>query len=98
MAAEDEAESAEDHIYHFGDLDSEIYLTEEEHYMFTQVDENTLIGELEQYHKGYMHAIDDVRNIKFRSRDISIHKKGGDSTGKVVIPKGGLNLDQPSSS
>ena len=29
VADEDEAESIEDHIHHFGDLDSEIYLTEE---------------------------------------------------------------------
>ena len=85
MAAKDEVESAEDHIHHFGDLDSEIYLTEEEHDMFAQMDDKRLTEELEQYHKGYMHAIDDVRKIKLRSRDIAIHK-------------GGLNLDQPSSS
>ena len=97
MAADDEAESV-DHIHHFGDLDSEIYLTGEEHDMFTQVDDKTLIGELEQYHKGYMHAIDDVKKIKLRSRDVTIHKKGGDSTGDVAIHKGGLNPDQPSSS
>ena len=40
---------------------------------------------MEQYHKGYMHAIDDVRKIKLR---------GGD----VVINKGRLNLNRPSSS
>ena len=38
VATEDESKSAEDHIHHFGDLDSEIYLTEEEHDMFAQVD------------------------------------------------------------
>ena len=42
VAAEDEAESTEDHIHHFGDPDSEIYLTEEEHDMFSQVDGKTL--------------------------------------------------------
>ena len=67
VAAEDEAESIEDHIHHFGDLDSKIYLTEEEHDMFVQVDDKTLTEELEQYHKGYMHAINDARNIKLRS-------------------------------
>ena len=75
VAAEDEAESAEDHIHHFGDLDSDIYLTEEEHDMFAQVDDKTLTEELEQYHKGYMHAIDDIRKIKLRSRDVVLHKK-----------------------
>ena len=85
VAAEDEAECVEYHIHHFVELDSEIYLTEEEHDMFAQVDDKTLKGELEEYHKGYMHAIDDVKKIKLRSRDVSIHKEG-------------LNLDQPSSS
>ena len=75
MTTEDEVESTEDHIHHFDDLDFEIYLTEEEHDMFAQVDEKTLIEELEQYHKGYMHVIDDVRNIKLRSRDVVVHKK-----------------------
>ena len=97
MATEDEAESTEYHIHHFSDLDSEIYLTEEEHDMFTQVDGKTLTKELEQYHKGYMHAIDDVRKIKLRNRDVAIQKKGGDSTSDIVVPKGGLDPDQPSS-
>ena len=35
VATEDEAESAKYHIHHFGDLDFEIYLTKEEHDMFT---------------------------------------------------------------
>ena len=35
-----EAEYIEDHIHHFGDLDSEIYLTEEDHSMFSQEDAN----------------------------------------------------------
>ena len=66
VAVEDDAESIEDHIHHFGDLDSKIYLTKEEHNMFAQVDDNALVEELEQYLKGYMHAIDDVRKIKLR--------------------------------
>ena len=39
-ADEDKAESIEDHIHHFGDLYYEIYLTEEEHSMFSQEDAN----------------------------------------------------------
>ena len=42
---EDEAESIKDHIHHFDDLDSEIYLTEEEHSMVSQEDAN---NDLEQ--------------------------------------------------
>ena len=34
VADEYESESIEDHIHHFGNLDSKIYLTEEEHSMF----------------------------------------------------------------
>ena len=61
VAAQDDFESIEDHIHHFGDLDSDIYLTEEEHNVYTQEDENKeLEEEYEQYQKGYMHAIDDV--------------------------------------
>ena len=37
---DDGAESIQDHIHHFGDLDSEIYLIEEEHSMFAQEDDN----------------------------------------------------------
>ena len=62
------------------------------------MDDKTLTGELEQYHNGYMHAIYDVRKIKLRSRDVTIHKKGGDSAGDGAVPKGGLNPDHPSSS
>ena len=40
VADEDEAGSIEDHIHHFGDLDSKIYLTEEEHSMFAHEDAN----------------------------------------------------------
>ena len=39
--------SIKDHIHHFGGLDSKIYLTEEEHSMFAQEDDNNLEGELE---------------------------------------------------
>ena len=72
VAAEDEYESTEDHIHHFNDLDSEIYLTEEEHDMSAQEYRKALTEELEQYHKGYMHDIDDVRKIKLRNRDVAI--------------------------
>ena len=40
---------------------------------------------MEQYQKGYMHAIDDVKKIKLRSR-------------YVIINKGSLNPNHPSSS
>ena len=40
VANEDEAESIEDNIHHFCGLDSEIYLTKEEHSMFAQEDDN----------------------------------------------------------
>ena len=40
----DGATPIEDHIHHFGDLDSEIYLTEEEHNMFAPEDDNSLRG------------------------------------------------------
>ena len=53
--------------------------------MFAQEHDNNLEEELEQYHKGYMHAIDDVRKIKLRSRDVAINK-------------GRLNPNQPSNS
>ena len=42
--------------------------------MFAQENDNNLEGKLEQYHKGYMHAIDYVRKIKLRSRDVAINK------------------------
>ena len=79
-------DSIEDHIHHFGDLDFEIYLTEEEHSMFAQEDDNRdFEEELEQYQKGYMHAIDDVEKIKLRNRD-------------VIRNKGRLNPNHPSNS
>ena len=87
VAHDDGEKSIEDHTHHFGDLNYEIYLTEEEHNMFAQKDDNKYFEEdLEQYYKGYMHAIDDVqRKIKLRSRD-------------VIMNKGKLNPNQPSSS
>ena len=42
---EDEAKYIEDHIHHFGELDSEIYLTKEEHSMFSQEDDNNYFEE-----------------------------------------------------
>ena len=53
VADEDSAESIEYQIHHFGDLYSEIYLTEEENSMFAQEDDNKDFDEeLEQYRKG----------------------------------------------
>ena len=53
--------------------------------MFAQEDDNKYFEEeLEQYQKGYIHAIDDVqRKIKLISRD-------------VIMNKGRLNPNQPS--
>ena len=86
VADDDGAESIEDHIHHFGDLDFEIYMTEEEHNMFAQVDDNKYFEEeLERYQNGYMYYRYDVKKIKLRSRD-------------VIINKGRLNPNQPSSS
>ena len=87
VADEYEAESIEDHINHFGDMDSKIYLTEEEHSMFSYEDANNdFEEESEQYQRGYLHAIDDVqRKIKLRNRDVTINK-------------GIFNQNQPSSS
>ena len=84
---EDEVESIEDHIHHFGDLDYEIYLTEEEHSMFAQEDDNNDFEEAwEQYQRGYLHAIDDVqRKIKLKNL-------------YVIVNKGRFNQNQPSSS
>ena len=76
VAFKDEVESIKDHIHHFGNLDCEIYLTEDEHDMFAQVDDKTLTKKLEQYHKGYMHGIDDARKIKLINRNVSINKGG----------------------
>ena len=85
-ADEEQVESIEDQIHHFGDLDSEIYLAQEEHNMFSQEDDNNDFEESKQYQSGYLHAIDDVhRKIKLRNRDVTVNK-------------GRFNSNQPSSS
>ena len=55
--------------------------------MFSQEDGNEEFErELEQYQRGYLHAMDDVqRKIRLRNRE-------------VVINKGRLNPNQPSTS
>ena len=53
-------------IHHFDDIDSEIYLIEEEHNLFSQEDDYH-ISEIDskQYQRGYQNAIDDFqKNIK----------------------------------
>ena len=87
MDAEDDSQYIEDHIHHFGELDSEIYLIEEEHSMYAQEDANKELEEkFEQYQRGYLHAIDDVhRKLKLRNRDVTVNK-------------GRLDQNQPSSS
>ena len=57
----DEEDPVENEIHLFWELDSEIYLTEEEHSMFAQEDGNEEFErESEQYERGYLHAMDDV--------------------------------------
>ena len=87
VAYEQEGDPIEDQIHHFGDLDSEIYLIEEEHSRFSQEDDNNdFEEESKKYRRGYLHAIDDVqRKIKLRNRDVTVNK-------------GRLNQNQPSSS
>ena len=61
VADEDEAKYIKDYIHHFWYLYSNMYLTEEEHSMFSQEDSNNdFEEESEQYQRGYLHAIDDV--------------------------------------
>ena len=83
----DEEDPTENEINIFGELDSEIYLTEEEHHMFAQEDENQEFErESEQYQRGYLHAMDDVqRKIRLINR-------------YVVVNKGRPNSNQPSTS
>ena len=71
---EGEAKYVEDQIHNFGDLDCEIYLTEEEHSRYSHEDDNKdLEEELDIYQRGYMHAMDDVQiKIKLISRDVTI--------------------------
>ena len=72
--------------HHFDDMDSEIYLTEEEHNLFAQEDESNKFDlETEQYQIGYENVVNDFqRNLNLRSRD-------------VVVNKGRLHVNQPSS-
>ena len=49
-------------IDNFDDLDSGIYITEEEHNMFAQEDDyNTMEVESKQYQRGYQNAINDFQ-------------------------------------
>ena len=83
----DEEDPAENEIHLFGELNSEIYLTEEEHNMFEQEGGNEEFEkETKQYQRGYLHAMDDVqRKIRLRKRE-------------VFINKGKANPNQPSTS
>ena len=50
-------------IHHFNDLDSYIYLPEDDHNMITQEDDyNAFEVESKQYHRGYQNATDDFQN------------------------------------
>ena len=81
----DEEDPPENEIHLFGEQDSEIYLTKEEHNMFAQEDANEEFKN-ESYQRGYLHAMDDVqRKMKLRNRDVPINK-------------GKANPNQPSSS
>ena len=64
------------HIHHFDDINAEIYLTKEEHNMFSHDDESTIsVTNSKQYLRGYQNSIDDVqRKFKLRSRDVVINK------------------------
>ena len=68
-------------------MDSDIYLTEIEHSMYAQEDDNKNFEvELEKYQRGYLHAMDDVqRKIQLRNRD-------------AIVNKGRLDPNHPSSS
>ena len=72
----DEEDPTKNEIHLFEELDSEIYLTEEEHNMFAQEDGNEEFErETEQYQRGYLHAMDDVqRKIRLRNREVVINK------------------------
>ena len=72
----DEEDPTENEIHLFGELDSEIYLTEEEHNMFAQEYGNEEFErETKQYQTGYLHAMDDVqRKIRLRNREVVVNK------------------------
>ena len=59
---EEENDPLDNQMHHFDDLESKIYLIEEENNIFSQEDDyNTLEVELEQYQRGYQNAIDDFQ-------------------------------------
>ena len=68
-------------------MDSEIYLTEEEHNLFAQEDErNTFESETKKYQRGYQNVVNDLqRKLNMRNRD-------------VIVNKGRIPTNQPSSS
>ena len=83
----DEEDPVKNEIHLFRELDSELYLTDEEHHMFAQEGGNEdFERESEQCQRGYLHAMDDVqKNIMLRNRE-------------VVVNKGRINSNQPSTS
>ena len=89
-----EEDPTENEIHLFGELDSEIYLTEEEHNMFEQEGGNEEFErETEQYQRGYLHAMDDVqRKIRLRNREFFINKGKASpnqlSTSSLNVEKG----------
>ena len=74
---EGEEDPIDNQIHHFNDINSEIYVTEEEHNLFPQEDENPISEiDLEKYHRGYQNTIDDLyKKLKLRSPDV-IKNKG----------------------
>ena len=93
----DEEDPAENEIHLFGEQDSEIYLTEEEHNMFEQEGKNEEFErETEQYQRGYLHAMDDVqRKIRLINRDFFINKgkenPNQPSTSSLNVQKGKIS-------
>ena len=60
------AQQTEDHRNQFGDKGSKVFLTEEEHYKFTQdTDQSNLEDRLDEYQRGYQNAmVDQNHSIK----------------------------------
>ena len=57
-----EEDPMDNQIHHFDNIDSEIYLIEEEHNTFSQEDESHISEiDLEQYQRGYQNTIDDFQ-------------------------------------
>ena len=76
VAEEGEEDLMENQNHHFDDIDSKIYLTEEEHNWFAQEDDSH-ISEIysEQYQRGYQNAINNFqKKLKLRSHDGIINK------------------------